>query len=304
MSSAQAQGTNPETQRGVLDARLVNGDTRCSGHLEMKHQGQWRTLRIREDSSSHAGFAQMACHQMDCGSVVTVEFLPNATEPKPAWGVHFTCAGFDQTIRECRVPASRQKVDDVEAETSSVMVKCAETVRMTSEDTSCYGTVKAKFDHEWHDVCAEDGFDSHMMSLMCSELSCGSVRGYAISTQRNGVESRNIQCVRNETQLEQCLSTRRSVCKKLLLLSCNDLYRVRAVGGDGQCSGLLQGQNGVEWRPLTHREPARLAIQLRLRPFIRLLQKLVTCKNTICPGYKVYRICNAYQEPYEMHRIS
>ncbi|XP_072319151.1 scavenger receptor cysteine-rich type 1 protein M130-like [Eucyclogobius newberryi] len=145
MSSAKETASS-----GVIDARLVNGDTRCSGHLEMKHQGQWRTLKVRSNrESSRVGFAELACRQTGCGSAVSVQFHRNVTEPKPAWEVYFSCKGTDQTIRQCKETASRQKVDDVESCVSSRRVACSETLRISSDHaSSCSGTVMVKSDQD------------------------------------------------------------------------------------------------------------------------------------------------------------
>ncbi|XP_054464092.1 scavenger receptor cysteine-rich type 1 protein M130-like [Anoplopoma fimbria] len=49
--------------------RLVGGDSRCAGTLEVKHQGDWRPVY---DPYWNLKAASVACRELDCGSAVSV----------------------------------------------------------------------------------------------------------------------------------------------------------------------------------------------------------------------------------------
>ncbi|CAL1602357.1 unnamed protein product [Knipowitschia caucasica] len=250
-SSARVKGAAPS---GVVDARLVNGDSKCSGNLEIKHEGQWKTLKTKASYqySRSTGFAEMACRQMGCGSAASVQFVPNASEPKPAWEINFSCRNPDQTIRQCKDSAQRKRVEAIESYNSSIAVTCSETLRITSETIStCSGTVTLKLGQSWFHVCVEDGLlDQSLADRMCADLGCGTSRMNSSSTLQTAVETRSLQCSGNET-LQDCPTTAQRDCKRVLTLDCDNPYSLRLVGGANQCQGILEGKNGLEWRPFS-----------------------------------------------------
>lgn len=110
------------------DARLVEGGSRCSGRLEMKHQGEWRTMNIKDkgaEAMTKVRYAQVACRQMGCGSVVSITHSSNSTNQKPAWEVNFSCHGAESTLRECRDSAARRRVQGKNTTVSSLEVICS-----------------------------------------------------------------------------------------------------------------------------------------------------------------------------------
>ncbi|XP_070710683.1 scavenger receptor cysteine-rich type 1 protein M130-like [Pempheris klunzingeri] len=239
----QSQSTVPE------DARLAGGGSPCSGRLEMKHQGQWRVLNLKLRRDTKVTHAEVACRQMGCGSVVSVEHSTNNNnDQQPAWEVNFSCLGTESTLKECKRTSTSRSVQGKDTSVSSLQVICSGSVRL---DGDCAGSVEVKSDHGWATVC-EDGFDSEAKKVVCRELSCGPPKDVSGSFRKGDglILSRQFQCKGNESRLEECASSVRSTCEPASDISCASLHAVRLVGGESRCKGTLEGQHEGEWRPM------------------------------------------------------
>ncbi|KAJ4918882.1 hypothetical protein JOQ06_026298 [Pogonophryne albipinna] len=51
--------------------RLVGGESRCAGDLEVEHQGEWRPVAV-DNSPWTLKAAGVVCRELDCGSAVSV----------------------------------------------------------------------------------------------------------------------------------------------------------------------------------------------------------------------------------------
>ncbi|XP_037652207.1 antigen WC1.1-like [Sebastes umbrosus] len=84
--------------------RLVGGDSRCAGTLELKHQGDWRPVRGR-----YSGWtlkeAAAACRELDCGSAVSVEQREESSE-RSVWWIRPDCVHSGSALRECAISHS------------------------------------------------------------------------------------------------------------------------------------------------------------------------------------------------------
>ncbi|XP_059191025.1 scavenger receptor cysteine-rich type 1 protein M130-like [Centropristis striata] len=230
------------------DARLTNSGSLCSGRLEVKHHGEWRAMNIKEGAKAE-GYAQLACTQMGCASVISVTHSTKITDQQPAWEVDFTCQGTESTLKECRGSTRRRRVQGIASSASSMEVICSEFVKLVGGSDVCRGKVEVKFEHSWASVCV-DGFDSEAEKVVCRELGCGSSQYLMGSIMKEGpVLSKQYQCKGNESHLQDCASLTRNDCRSSARISCRP-YDVRLVGGENHCKGTLEGKNHGEWRPL------------------------------------------------------
>ncbi|XP_074517817.1 scavenger receptor cysteine-rich type 1 protein M130-like [Sebastes fasciatus] len=82
--------------------RLVGGDSRCAGTLEVK-QGDWRPVF---DSVWNLKEAAAACSQLDCGSAVSVERREESSR-RPVWRIISSdCVQSGSALRECAASGS------------------------------------------------------------------------------------------------------------------------------------------------------------------------------------------------------
>ncbi|XP_034084312.1 soluble scavenger receptor cysteine-rich domain-containing protein SSC5D-like [Gymnodraco acuticeps] len=83
--------------------RLVGGESRCAGALEVEHQGEWRPV---EDYYYHWTLktAGVACRKLDCGSAVSVGRRKESSW-RPVWRITSDCVESGSALRECAASA-------------------------------------------------------------------------------------------------------------------------------------------------------------------------------------------------------
>ncbi|KAM7418367.1 hypothetical protein PAMA_015813 [Pampus argenteus] len=252
-SSLKPEGKHP-SQPIAIDARLVEGGSRCSGRLEMKHREEWRTLNIIEyidTARTKVNYAQVACRQMGCGSVISIIHNTNNANRRPAWEVNFRCSATDMTLSECGDPKARRRVEEKSTSTSSVEVICSESVRLVGASQVCSGRVEVYSDQGWAPVC-EDGFHSEVKQVVCREFGCGPPVSSKTSFLRGdeSVSSKKFQCKGSESRLQDCATSTHNNCTPASGISCTNDYDVRLVGGESRCEGTLEEKHHLEWRPV------------------------------------------------------
>ncbi|XP_068590140.1 CD5 antigen-like isoform X2 [Cebidichthys violaceus] len=89
--------------------RLVGGDSRCAGTLEMKHQGEWRP-------ASHYGWnlkeAAVVCRDLDCGSAVSIKQREESSR-RSAWSIISNCVHSGSALRDCSRSSSSSSIVDL-----------------------------------------------------------------------------------------------------------------------------------------------------------------------------------------------
>ncbi|XP_028428676.1 scavenger receptor cysteine-rich type 1 protein M130-like [Perca flavescens] len=77
--------------------RLVGGLSRCTGSLEVKHQGDWRPVIV---SGWTMKVAAVACRELGCPSPVSVERRKEYSV-RSVWMISSDCVQSGSTLREC-----------------------------------------------------------------------------------------------------------------------------------------------------------------------------------------------------------
>lgn len=79
--------------------RLKNGTGRCSGRVEVFHDGQWGTIC---DDKWGMQEAAVACRQMNCGNPLTVKYKAFFGRGQDqVWLDDVECTGHEKTLADC-----------------------------------------------------------------------------------------------------------------------------------------------------------------------------------------------------------
>ncbi|XP_040529154.1 antigen WC1.1 isoform X2 [Gallus gallus] len=114
---------------GLLDLRLMGGSSRCSGHLEVLHEGTWG--RVCANGTSPAT-ASAVCLQLGCGTAGSLTDNP-AEGSKPAWLSWVRCEEGARSLWRC--PSAPWQLQEC-GPTGITHITCDEDSRDSSEATS------------------------------------------------------------------------------------------------------------------------------------------------------------------------
>uniref|UniRef100_A0A668VSX1 SRCR domain-containing protein n=1 Tax=Oreochromis aureus TaxID=47969 RepID=A0A668VSX1_OREAU len=93
----QLEWTTAQKSRGVV--HLVNGNSSCSGRVEIFHSGQWGTVC---DDAWGLVDAQVVCRQLGCGRVFSAPKNARFGQGNgPIWLDNVACIGNESKLSEC-----------------------------------------------------------------------------------------------------------------------------------------------------------------------------------------------------------
>ncbi|XP_049893098.1 scavenger receptor cysteine-rich type 1 protein M160-like [Epinephelus moara] len=241
-SVLQAEGEHKSTE----SVRVVKGDSRCAGTLEVKHQGDWRPVKgVYMIYNEALVVAADACREMDCGSVVSVGRTEESKD-RSVWIISSDCVQSGSALRECASSDSSSYIFNV---------TCLDSVRLVNGTSLCSGRLEVKSNQRWSSVCEAD-FDQQDAEVVCRELGCGprsALQGGLYGEVEAPMWTKEFQCEGNESALLDCRSSGsdRNTCSpgKAVGLTCSE--PVRLVGGDSRCAGTPELKHNGRWRPMT-----------------------------------------------------
>ncbi|XP_059208675.1 scavenger receptor cysteine-rich type 1 protein M130-like [Centropristis striata] len=225
--------------------RLVGGESRCAGLLELKHEGEWRQVGDPYDEEWTLKAAAAACRELDCGSAVSVRI--EETSYRSMWRILSDCVQSG-SLRDC-----------TKSDYSSIIynLTCLDSVRLVNGNSLCSGRLEVKSDQSnqsWSSVCEAD-FDQQDAEVVCRELGCGApsvLQGVLYGEVEAPMWTKEFQCGGNESALLDCRSSGsdRNTCSpgRAVGLTCSEPLRL--VGGDSRCAGTLEVKYKGEWTPV------------------------------------------------------
>ncbi|XP_074482532.1 CD5 antigen-like [Sebastes fasciatus] len=211
------------------DVRLVGGDSRCAGTLELK-QGDWRPVEgyiwtLKE--------AAAVCRDLDCGSAVSVEERKESSD-RSVWRIRSGCVQSGSALRECVTSVSSNSI---------INLTCSEPVRLVGGDSRCAGTLELKHQGDWRPV--SDRYSDWTLkeaAAACRDLDCGS----AVSVeQRKESSDRSVwrissYCVQSGSTLRECATSDYS--DSILNLTCSDLLLQPNISGSSSVDRVSEAQ--------------------------------------------------------------
>uniref|UniRef100_A0A8C4F4Z5 SRCR domain-containing protein n=1 Tax=Dicentrarchus labrax TaxID=13489 RepID=A0A8C4F4Z5_DICLA len=244
-SSGSARNTcSPGKAVGLTcseSVRLVGGDSRCAGTLELKQSGDWRPTV----------------------SVVCL-LICQSTGQLCIYRVIFLCSHRDNFLDRCRNRFLFWVTDLLSLFSLSII--CPDSVRLVDGTSPCSGRLEVKSDQSnqwWSSVC-EDDFDQQDAEVVCRELGCGApsvLQGALYGEVEAPMWTKEFQCGGHESALLDCRSSgsARNTCSpgKAVGLTCSGRRGAAALigsflllGGDSRCAGTLELKHNGDWRPV------------------------------------------------------
>ncbi|KAJ4918878.1 hypothetical protein JOQ06_026294, partial [Pogonophryne albipinna] len=246
-SGLQAEGELNSTEPGV---RLVRGESRCAGDLEVEHEGEWRPVwgYLYPLTLKAAG---VACRELDCGSAVSVGERKESSW-RPVWVIISDCVESGSALWEC---AGSDSSDSI------LNLTCSDSVRLLGGTGLCSGRLEVNSDPSdpsWSSVCEAD-FDQQDAQVVCRQLGCGApsvLQGALYGEGEAPMGTKEFQCGGHESALLDCSSaSERNTCSPgtAVSLTCSEPGGVQLVGGESRCAGDLEVEHQGEWRPVEGR---------------------------------------------------
>ncbi|XP_030015227.1 deleted in malignant brain tumors 1 protein-like [Sphaeramia orbicularis] len=243
--------TSSLSAEGVQIRLVGSGSTRCSGRVEVYHNGVWGTVC---DDDWDFNDTQVVCRQLGCDTRDIVPFTPRFGEGTgQIWLDDVSCLGNESSLTDCQHKGFGNH--DC-SHTEDVSVACSGSdIRLAgSGSTQCSGRVQVSQNGTWGTVC-DDDWDLNDAQVVCRQLGCGSALSAHPSAhfgQGSGpVWLTDVRCSGHEQYLVQCehggLGRRHCGHDKDVGVVCEDV-QIKLVGpGSTQCSGRVEVYYNGTW---------------------------------------------------------
>ncbi|KAG8510363.1 Scavenger receptor cysteine-rich type 1 protein M130 [Galemys pyrenaicus] len=245
----------PTTGAGEKELRLVGGEDKCSGRVEVRMQAEWGTV-----CSDGWGPEEVSvvCRQLGCPTVVqAAEWANSSAGSGPIWMARVSCQGNESALWDCKHDGQGKHNCSHQQDAS---VTCSDgsglELRLVSGRNRCSGRIEVKFQNQWGTVC-DDSFNMDHASVVCKQLECGSAvtfSGSANFGEGSGpIWFDDLVCHGNESALWGCRhrgwgqhNCQHAEDAGVICLDGADLD-LRVVDGLTQCSGRLEVKFQGEW---------------------------------------------------------
>ncbi|KAM3603145.1 uncharacterized protein V6R79_017242 [Siganus canaliculatus] len=222
--------------------RLMNGTSRCSGRVEVYHDGQWGTVC---DDRWGMQEATVACREMNCGSALTVKykaFFGRGSDQ--VWLDDVECTGIEKSLSEC--PHRGFGEHDCDHNEDAGIV-CSDSVRLYNGTDRCSGGVEVYHNGKWGKICSNNWGNTEA-TLVCKELGCGPPKKIQDRNfGQSGLRGFTGSCHGNVSSISQCsLQEITGTCEGVSL-SCGDIPPLRLVNGTDRCSGRVEVLHDGQW---------------------------------------------------------
>uniref|UniRef100_A0A8V5GVV8 Soluble scavenger receptor cysteine-rich domain-containing protein SSC5D n=1 Tax=Melopsittacus undulatus TaxID=13146 RepID=A0A8V5GVV8_MELUD len=189
--------------------RLVNGSGRCSGRVEVLHDGQWGTVC---DDGWDLLDAKVLCRQLGCGTAVLAPHRAHyGPGSGPIWLDAVGCTGTEAALSECSSKAlgthGCEHGEDAGVICSGSGIADMGSLRLVNSSDPCSGRLEVFHEHRWGGICS-DGWDLAEAHVVCQQLGCGMAHaalgspGFGIGDGFLWVDA--VECSGNEGALLEC----------------------------------------------------------------------------------------------------
>uniref|UniRef100_A0A9J8A328 SRCR domain-containing protein n=1 Tax=Cyprinus carpio carpio TaxID=630221 RepID=A0A9J8A328_CYPCA len=233
------------------NVRLVGGNSRCAGRVEVHHRGQWGTVCERSWDMADAA---VVCRELDCGEPVDALGAAHFGQGSgPIWMSAVLCAGSESSLKNCgsggwSIHSCNHNLD------ASVICSGQIPSRLVNGSNLCSGRLEILHNQTWMSVC-DAAFDQQEAEVVCRELDCGApvqVLGAAAFGKGDAqMWTQEIQCRGNESQISFCSisSSNQHNCTSdnIVGVICSGYTDLILVNGSDSCSGRVALQFLNKW---------------------------------------------------------
>ncbi|XP_073188855.1 scavenger receptor cysteine-rich type 1 protein M130-like [Lepidochelys kempii] len=223
--------------------RLLNGENRCSGRVEISLRGVWgRVLDDQWDMDD----ASVVCRQLQCGVAEKAYHPPMSERGRGPVGLKSVrCGGNETRLTLCDISQPETTQAGI-AEDVGVICSGSRWIRLVNGAGRCAGRVEIYYNGSWGTVC-DDSWDLSDSNVICKQLGCGRAINATVSAhygQGSGqIWLDDVNCSGNESNLWDCPSRGwgQHNCrhKEDAGVLCSEFTDLRLVS-DSACAGRLE----------------------------------------------------------------
>ncbi|XP_078060508.1 scavenger receptor cysteine-rich domain-containing protein DMBT1-like [Mustelus asterias] len=215
-----------------VKVRLVSGNSRCAGRVEIHYKRRWGTVR-------HNGWdlpdATVVCWELGCGAAISATRGSHFGKGSGPFVMDYThCRGTETALRNCTSSnwghySTSHKYD------AGVICTGTAKPRLVNGNSPCAGRLEIYSNGTWATVFGDTSSWSLLdAEAVCKELGCGS--GAAAHVNAHFGEGSGPVIGRPGCGHRQDVG-----------VICSDHRDLRLVSGGTRCSGRLEVQYGAKW---------------------------------------------------------
>ncbi|XP_037541065.1 deleted in malignant brain tumors 1 protein [Nematolebias whitei] len=223
--------------------RLINGTNRCSGRVEVYHEGQWGTIC---DDKWGIQEADVTCREMNCGSALAVKYKAfYGRGHDQVWLDDVECIGHEKSLSDCPHRGFGEHDCDHNEDAG---VLCSETLKVINGTDRCSGRVEVFHNGHWGKVCTNN-WSVKETTIVCKELSCGAPKKSqgAFNFGDSALPGFISRCSTNVSILSQCAFEEHMGRCDGASVACTGNPPIRLVNGTDRCSGRVEILHDGQW---------------------------------------------------------
>ncbi|XP_078059601.1 scavenger receptor cysteine-rich domain-containing protein DMBT1-like isoform X1 [Mustelus asterias] len=245
-------GNSNADRSEAVKLRLVNGQSRCAGRVEIHYKGQWGTVSDDYWDQPDAG---VVCGELGCGTALSAPGGAHFGEGSgPIVTSYVWCKGSETALRDCDT-GTWGHYDAPHSNDAGVICSGSRELRLVGGKDRCSGRVEVLRGDHWGTLC-DVYFRFEDASVICEHLQCGAVekipRGAAFGKGNGPMWKENYRCHGSESRLWDCpvSSVEEFNCSHendASVICSDENWSLRLMNGGSRCDGRVEIYYNHSW---------------------------------------------------------